>query len=92
MNKEEIKEAIENNLYYLIECGHCETVFLIEESIDDGKKANFTIPCPRCTTDNIIKKGQNRLLLQLKKVMDPDEINPYIVKLAKKIRIEGFDI
>jgi len=32
------------------------------------------------------------LLLQLKKIIGPDELNPYIERVAKKIQIEGFDI
>jgi len=89
--EEQLKWQIETDLFYITECSHCEIVFLIEESIDSGKDPEFTVPCPRCFNHNIIKKGQNRLLLQLKKIMAPEEINPYYEQVAKKIQIEGFD-
>ena len=89
--KPSIKWQIESDLWYLVECHHCETLFLIEESIDSGKDPEFVVPCPRCFNHNVIKKGQNRLLLQLKKIMDPEEINPYYDQLAKNIEIKGID-
>ena len=90
-NLEKLKTTIENDLFYQIECSHCETVFLIEESIDDGREPEFIVPCPRCFNHNTITKGQNRLLLQLKKILKPEELNPYIERVAKKIQIERID-
>ena len=94
--EEKLKWQIETNLFYLFECKHCQIVTLIEEAADIQKNEKhpdkILAKCPICFTDNLIPKGQNRLLLQLKKIMDPDEINPYVVRVAEKMRIEGFDI
>jgi len=89
--EEKLKWQIETDLFYITECSHCETLFLIEESIDSGKDPEFIVPCPRCFNHNIIKKGQNRLLLQLKKIMAANEINPYYTKLSKNLEIKGID-
>ena len=67
--EEKLKWQIGTDLYYYVECYHCATVFLIEESIDERSEPEFVVPCPRCFNHNTIKKGQNRLLLQLKKIM-----------------------
>lgn len=89
--KEKLKWQIESDLFYLVECWHCETVFLIEESIDDGREPEFVVPCPRCFNHNTIKKGENRLKLRLEKIMGPEEMNPYIERVSKKIKVEGID-
>jgi len=99
MNKktpeEKLKWQIETNLFYLYECEHCQIVFLVEEAADNFKDAKhpdkILAKCPICFTDNYIPKGQNRLLLKLKKIMDPDELNPYIERVAEKIKVEGID-
>ena len=95
MSEEEIKAAIENDLFYQIECSHCQIVFLVEEAADNFKNDKhpdkILAKCPICFTDNLIPKGQNRLKLKLEKIMDPDELNPYIVRVAKKMKIEGID-
>ena len=94
--EEKLKATIENDLFYLCTCSHCEIVFLVEEAADnfkDDKHPNkISLKCPVCHTINLIPKGQNRLLLQLKKIMDPNEMNPYLERVAKKMKIEGFDI
>jgi len=95
-NLEKLKATIENDLFYLCECKHCAIVFLVEEAADNFKDVKhpdrIVLKCPVCHTINLIPKGQNRLLLQLKKIMGPDELNPYIERVAKKIQIEGIDI
>ena len=94
--KEKIKWQIETDLFYLCECEHCQIVFLVEEAATNFKDKKhpdrIALKCPVCHTINLIPKGQNRLLLQLKKIMDPDELNPFNVRVAKKMKIEGFDI
>ena len=94
-NLEKLKATIENDLFYLLECSHCEIVFLVEEAADNFKDIKhpdrIALKCPVCHTINLIPKGQNRLLMQLKKIMNPDELNPYLERVAKKIQIEGID-
>lgn len=93
--EEKLKTTIENDLFYKIECSHCQIVFLVEEAADNFKDIKhpdrIALKCPVCHTINLIPKGQNRLLLQLKKIMDPEEMSPYIVRVAEKIEIEGID-
>ena len=94
-NLEKLKATIEDDLFYLCTCSHCEIVFLVEDTADnfkDDKHPDKTLAkCPICFTENLIPKGQNRLKLKLEKIMDPDELNPYIVRVAKKMKIEGID-
>ena len=94
--KEKLKATIENDLFYLCTCSHCEIVFLVEEAVDNFKDDKhpdrIVLKCPVCYTITLIPKGQNRLLLQLKQIMGPDELNHYIERVAKKIKIEGIDI
>jgi len=94
--KEKLKATIENDLFILCTCSHCEIVFLVEEAADNFKDPKhpdrIALKCPVCHTINLIPKGQNRLKLKLEKIIGPKEMNPYIVRVAKKMRIEGFDI
>jgi len=93
--KEKLKATIENDLFYKIECSHCQIVFLVEEAADNFKDNKhpdeIAVKCPICHTDNLIPKHKNRLKLRLEKVMVPNELNPFNVRVAKKMKIEGFD-
>jgi len=86
--EEKTKWEIESDVWYKVECWQCQTIFLIEESIDYRSEPEFVVPCPRCLNHNIIKKGQNRLLLQLKKIMAANEINPYYASIIERSKIK----
>jgi len=86
--KEKIKWEIESDLFYRIECWHCSTLFLMEESIDERKEPEFIVPCPRCFNHNTVKRKQNRLLLRLEKIMASNEINPYYAAIIERSKNE----
>jgi hypothetical protein len=97
-----IKKAIEYfNLWYLIECKHCETLFLIEDSIDkrflsstksNRKNMTFNAFCPNCGTKNEKLKATGRLkLLVERKTKDSeysDAVNDDVKNLPKELDIE----
>ena len=87
--EEKTKWEIESDLFYRVQCCHCSTIFLIEESIDERTEPEFVVLCPRCFNHNTIKKGQNRLLLQLKKIMAANEINPYYAAIIERSKAGG---
>ena len=92
-NLEKLKATIENDLFILCTCSHCEIVFLVEEAAgnfkDDKHLDRIALKCPVCHTINLIPKGQNRLLLQLTKIMGPDEINPWYTKIIETSKKEA---
>jgi len=93
----EIKKNIEDDLFYYLECPHCKTIFLIEESIDnnfhfqpDGENLVFKCVCPRCETETS-NLSSNRLMLRVEKVWPDREPSPLVSRLASKLKVEGID-
>jgi hypothetical protein len=95
-SKESIKKAIEYyNFWYLIECGHCETLFLVEDSVKPffikrdksvlpGKgNLPFNLFCPRCGTKNEQLRVTKRLRLRLGRKVKDNEFNPCTAEIAK---------
>lgn len=93
----EIKKNIEDDLFYYVQCQHCKTIFLVEESIDnnfhfqpDDENLVFNCSCPRCETETS-NLSSNRLMLRVEKVMPNHEPSPLNSRLAKKLKIKGID-
>jgi len=93
----EVKRDIETDLFYYVECHHCKTVFLVEESIDNGlhyslddENLVFKCTCPRCETETS-NLSTGRLKLRVEKVMEDREPSPLILRLAEKLKIKGID-
>jgi RNase P subunit RPR2 len=92
----EAKEEIEyKNLWYFIECHHCFTLFMVEDSIDmrsvrTKAKKTFTVFCPRCGTQNK-KAAVKRLKLKVAGIAKENEHDPYSTFLAKSLIIPGLD-
>lgn len=90
-----VKRQVETNLFYFVVCSHCETVFLIEESIDKQPHhgegdPTFQVTCPRCETI-VTQAAIRRLKLRLDRVLEEDEVNPYLLELADKLEIVDRD-
>jgi hypothetical protein len=83
---------VETELFYLVQCVHCDTVYLVEESVADvpmktlkhGGLARFVSACPRCQAITTTRK-EGRLQLTVKKVMKNGEPNPCNVRLGQKL-------
>ena len=98
MDKKEVKKEIEDeNFWYFVKCQTCERSFLVEESMDKNPKLSpegpltFRCHCPRCKTENIHVATTDRLRLSVVRFVRRGEFDPLTRRLAKKIRIEGFD-
>ena len=82
--EDKLKKEIEDmNLWYPIECEHCKTFFLVEDSIDllggirrEAKTAHFDAYCPRCQTKNTLK-ATNRVKLQYVRKADDEELDSF---------------
>jgi Zn finger protein HypA/HybF involved in hydrogenase expression len=88
--KRKKKEIEFCNYWYYIECEHCLTLFMVEESIDKispaerGKKIEyFTAYCPRCRTKNN-HVSKNRIKLKYKGKANDDEQAPIYKKILEK--------
>jgi Zn finger protein HypA/HybF involved in hydrogenase expression len=76
------KEIEFRNYWYYIECEHCQTLFMVEDSIDSispterGKKVEYFIACcPRCRTENR-HVSRNRIKLKYNGKADDDKSAP----------------
>jgi Zn finger protein HypA/HybF involved in hydrogenase expression len=97
----EVKKEIEDrNLWYFVKCQHCDTSFLVEESIDNNPKINllvteenltFQCHCPRCGTLNTQIATTGRLLLHVVRLAKRGQFDPLTTRLAKKVQIEDID-
>lgn len=91
---ENVKKIVEYfNLWYLFECYHCETLFLVEDSIDNtgGDRKNielFHAHCPRCGSANP-SEGHNlkRLKLRVKGFAKQNEFPAFDTEAAKKMKL-----
>jgi hypothetical protein len=87
-NLESIKNVIEYfNLWYIFECKHCQTIFLVEDSIDKAingrtKIKRFKAYCPNCKTANLSSKTK-RVKLGFKGLAKPMELSAYSNVLIK---------
>jgi hypothetical protein len=89
-----VKKEIEYfNLWYLIECCHCGTLFLVEDSIDnivgvrkDSGNVSFNAYCPRCKTRNKVK-ATGRLKLRFKRKAKDGEFDSYTTRASKKMEL-----
>jgi len=93
----EIKKNIEDDLFYFIQCPHCATIFLVEESISndlhygvDDENLTFKCSCPRCGTETS-NLSSRRLKLKVEKVWPDREPSPLVSRLASKLKVEGID-
>ena len=91
-NKDNIKNAIEYfNFWYLIECEHCKTLFLVENSVDRqfaGKRSeNLTVNvfCPRCGKENKKPNATGRLKLRFSRKARNNEFDPCTTAMAKQL-------
>jgi Zn finger protein HypA/HybF involved in hydrogenase expression len=98
MNEKKVKQEIEEkNLWYFVQCQHCFTNFLVEESIDNNPKLGdpedltFQCYCPRCKTVNSQIATTGRLRLSVVHVAKRNEFDPLTTKMAKKLKVEGLD-
>jgi hypothetical protein len=93
MNKKELdeikKEIEDRNLWHLVSCIHCYTVFLVEDSIGnnliDREKMFFRCYCPRCGTLNQ-QATLKRLKLKLDRPARQNEFAPVVKRLAKNLK------
>jgi hypothetical protein len=89
----EIRKDIEDrNFWYYLKCRHCETVFLVEESIDCGHHVGAENPffkcyCPRCGTKNA-QVSIRRLKLKLQGTAGEKQHDPLTTRLARKLKSE----
>jgi hypothetical protein len=80
------------NLWYLIECRHCETLFLVEDSIDNRPtKSNlenitFSAYCPRCRTKNKVTAAK-RLKLLFKRLAKNGEYDSYTMNTSRRMKL-----
>lgn len=91
----EVKLEIEDrNFWHYVQCCHCETIFLVEESIDNNwtmnKHSTFKAFCPRCATVNT-QASDRRLKLKVDRLAEKGEYDPLTTRLAKNLVIEGLD-
>jgi len=90
-----VRKIVENDLYYYVECPHCQMVFFIEESIDKGYhygygNPSFKCKCPHCET-SITQVSERRLKLKLERVAEKGEPDPLTKRLSDKLEVEGID-
>jgi hypothetical protein len=92
-NPENIKKVIEYyNFWYLIECEHCQTLFLVESSVDGQLTAkkeslNHSVFCPRCGTENKKPLSTTRLKLRFSRFARNNELDLYTTQMTKIWRL-----
>jgi hypothetical protein len=87
---------IEEDLFYFLQCPHCYTIFLVEESISLGHhygwdNPSFSCKCPKGCEEPITQVSTGRLKLRVERTIKDGEPNPSIAEAAKKLKIKGID-
>jgi hypothetical protein len=86
-----IKKVVEYfNLWFLLQCQHCTTLFLVEDSMvyKKGKDSFFIAFCPRCCTKNVCK-AVRRLKLIVKGIARNYEYDAYTTEVCHlKAKVE----
>lgn len=86
-------EIEDRNLWYYVECRHCGTVFMVEESIDrappnlepsqaESKPESFNVFCPRCNWQNKVETKQ-RIRLAFGGIAFKEEVDAQLTRVRQ---------